>query len=65
LYIVDGGSGRIRKVSDGVITTVAGGGQAIQGDNGPATNTALGAGAVAVDSTGNLYITDFPLCQHD
>ena len=34
------GSGRIRKVSNGVINTIAGGGSA-SGDNGPATDSAL------------------------
>ena len=58
LYIADTGNNRIRKVSNGVITTVAGGGTG--GDNGPATNAALNlilpSSGVAVDSAGNLYI---------
>jgi len=59
LYIADSGNHRIREVSNGVITTVAGGGFSGLGDNGPATSAALSAPmAVAVDSAGNLYIAD-------
>jgi len=59
LYISDSGNLRIRKVSNGVITTVAGNGtQGFSGDNGPATSAQLSAGGVAVDSAGNLYIAD-------
>ena len=58
LYIADTGNNRIRKVSDGVITTVAGGGTGA--DNGPATDAALNlilpSSGVAVDAAGNLYI---------
>src|SRR5580698_6392491 len=51
---------RIRKVSNGAITTVAGiGTQGISGDNGLATGAQLGTPLdVAVDSLGNLYIAD-------
>jgi trimeric autotransporter adhesin len=59
LYIADTGNQRIREVSDGVITTVAGSGIGFGGDNGPATSAQLsGPGGVAVDSAGNLYIAD-------
>jgi uncharacterized protein (TIGR03437 family) len=61
LYIADGGNQRIRKVSNGVITTVAGNGVCcgFSGDNGPATSAQLyDPTAVAVDSAGNLYIAD-------
>jgi uncharacterized protein (TIGR03437 family) len=60
LYIADPDSNRIRKVSNGVITTVAGNGnQGSSGDNGPATSAQLNSPAgVAVDSAGNLYIGD-------
>jgi uncharacterized protein (TIGR03437 family) len=55
LYIADEGNSRVRKVSNGVITTVAGNG--LIGDNGPATSAILGfPGSVAVDSAGNLYV---------
>ena len=58
LYIADFGNNRIRKVSSGVITTVAGGGAA-SGDNGPATSAQLIVPvAVAADCAGNLYIAD-------
>src|ERR1035437_8017753 len=60
LYIADNGNERIRKVSNGVITTVAGSGTGgFSGDNGPATSAQLAFPAgIAVDSTGNLYIGD-------
>jgi uncharacterized protein (TIGR03437 family) len=60
VYIADAGNNRIRKVSNGVITTVAGNGTlGFSGDNGPATRAELAnPGGVAVDSAGNLYITD-------
>ena len=58
LFLADSGNQRIRKVSSGVITTVAGGGSSL-GDNGPATSAQLNAPqGVAVDSDGNLYIAD-------
>ena len=51
---------RVRKVSNDVITTVAGNGtRGFSGDNGPATSAQLyGPSGVAVDSAGNLYIAD-------
>jgi trimeric autotransporter adhesin len=60
LYIADTDNNRIRKVSNGVITTVAGNGfGGYSGDNGPATNARLAdPWSVAVDSAGNLYIAD-------
>ena len=60
LYIADTGNNRIRKVSNGVITTVAGNGTpGFSGDNGPATSAQLNDPyGVAVDSAGNLYIAD-------
>jgi sugar lactone lactonase YvrE len=63
LYFVDGV--RIRKVSpDGIITTVAGNGNAtgyhgFTGDGGPATNAPLwNPNGVTVDSAGNLFISE-------
>ena len=58
VYITDGS--RIREVSNGVITTVAGNGTAgFSGDNGPATSAQLNNPfGLAVDSAGNLYIAD-------
>lgn len=61
LYIADAKNNRIRKVTaSGVISTVAGNGAyGFSGDGGPATAAQLdGPYAVAVDSTGSLYITD-------
>jgi uncharacterized protein (TIGR03437 family) len=60
LYIADGNNRRVRKVTpDGVITTVAGGGQVFPGDGGPATVARLLLPkGVAVDAAGNLYVAD-------
>jgi hypothetical protein len=63
LYIADYGNNRIRKVSNGVITTVAGGGSTL-GDNGPATSAQLPQPyGVAVDSAGNLYVATLTLIR--
>jgi sugar lactone lactonase YvrE len=61
LYVADWLNGRIRKVSNGVITTVAGGGtQADPVYHGPATSARLhGPSGVAVDLSGNIYVADF------
>ena len=60
LLIADWGNWRVRKVlTNGVITTVAGGGVAGLGDGGPATNATLSYPAgVTVDSFGNMFIAD-------
>ena len=61
LYIADSGNQRIRRVDTaGIITTVAGTGSAnFSGDGGPATAARLNQPfAVALDSTGNLYVAD-------
>jgi NHL repeat len=60
LYIADFSNNRVRKVSGGIITTVAGTGvSGFSGDGGPATSAQISyATSVAVDSTGNLYIGD-------
>ena len=58
-YIADSGSGRIREVTGGIITTFAGGGSNDLGDGGPATSAVLAIPSdVAVDSAGNVYIAD-------
>lgn len=62
LFIADYFNHRVRKVApDGVITTVAGTGTAgFSGDGGKATDARLGGPVgLAVDSTGNLYITEY------
>jgi uncharacterized protein (TIGR03437 family) len=60
VYIADRGNNRVRKVSGGIIITVAGTGtQGSGGDNGPAASANLNIpGAVAVDAAGNLYISE-------
>ena len=60
LYIADGGNNRVRKVSGGVITTVAGNGTlGYSGDNAAATSAELDDPVgVAVDGSGNIYIAD-------
>ena len=61
LFIADQGNGRIRMLSaGGFITTVAGSNGANGlGDGGPAVNAQLKTPqGVAVDATGNLYISD-------
>lgn len=61
LFIADSSNHRIRKVdTNGIITTVAGGGGAgFSGDGHAATNAQLGLpAAVAVDSIGDLFILD-------
>jgi sugar lactone lactonase YvrE len=58
LYIADSDNNRVRKVSGGVIATVAGGGNLL-GDSGQATKAQLHSPTgVAVDAAGNLYIAD-------
>ena len=60
LYIADASNHRIRKVdSAGVITTLAGNGDAFYpGDGSPAVASSINPRAVAVDAAGNLYLTD-------
>jgi sugar lactone lactonase YvrE len=60
LYIADTGHQRIRFVTSGVITTVAGNGtQGYSGDQGVATSAELNNPAgIRVDAAGNLYIAD-------
>ena len=61
LYLSDSSNNRIRRISaTGVITTVAGTGQAsFNGDGDTATSAALSFPRdVAVDTTGNVYVAD-------
>lgn len=57
-YIADTGHSRVRKVdTNGIITTIAGGGV---GDFGPATNAILYVPeGLTVDKTGNLFVADW------
>ncbi len=59
-YICDMGNARIRKVTGGVITTVAGSAtRGFAGDGGPAINAQMRVpAAVALDLAGNFYIAD-------
>jgi hypothetical protein len=60
VYIADSHNQRIRMVSGGTITTIAGTGTpGFFGDTGPATAAQLSLpSAVAADATGNIYIAD-------
>lgn len=60
LYVADSLNLRIRKVSGGNVTSVAGNGNfSYSGDNGPALNAQLSSPAgVAADASGNVYIAD-------
>ncbi|MBS1799733.1 MAG: SMP-30/gluconolactonase/LRE family protein [Acidobacteria bacterium] len=60
IYIADTHNQRVRKVSNGTISTVAGiNGAGFSGDGGAATSAQLSnPSALAVDSSGNLYIAD-------
>jgi sugar lactone lactonase YvrE len=60
LYIADRDNSRVRKVSGGTITTIAGTStKGFSGDGGPATKAQLFyPDAVAVDGIGNVYIAD-------
>ncbi len=58
LYIADNGNNRVRKVdAKGIITTVAGGGNA-QPTGIPATSALIAPGSVVVDSAGNLILAN-------
>jgi sugar lactone lactonase YvrE len=60
LFVADSGNNVIRKLVSGVITTIAGtGNAAYSGDGGQATGASLDFPfSVAVDSSGNIYIAD-------
>jgi sugar lactone lactonase YvrE len=63
LYISSSYTARVRKVaaSTGVITTVAGNGdEGVTGDGGLAVNAEINPPGIAVDSAGNLYISNWP-----
>jgi len=60
LLIADTGNHRVRKVSGGIVTTIAGTGQqSFCGDAGPANQACLDTPMdVKVDALGNIYIAD-------
>ena len=66
VYIADFAEHVVRKVSSGIITTIAGIGgiPGYSGDGGPATNALLYQPvAVAVDPAGNVFIADYNNCR--
>jgi sugar lactone lactonase YvrE len=60
LYVADTGNNRIRKIADGIITTVAGDGvPSLGGDGGPAAAAHLrGPTGLAIGAEGDLYVVD-------
>lgn len=60
LYIADTNNQRVRKVTNGVITTIAGNGdETFAGDGGPATQASLDSpSGLAIGAAGSLYIAD-------
>ena len=60
IYVADQSNQRIRKISSGNITTVAGNGLAnFGGDGGPALSAQINApSGIAVDSIGSIYFAD-------
>lgn len=60
IYIADTMNYRVRKITNGIITTFAGNGiKGYTGDGGPATSASLEAGLLALDNAGNLYVSSF------
>src|ERR1051326_4620858 len=60
LYITDYESGAIRKITNGVITSIIGSGHGFSGDGGPASQVQFNfiLGALAVDASGNIFVAD-------
>ena len=60
IYVADANNHVVRRVVNGAITTIAGNGKpGFSGDNGPANGAQLYSPyGIAVDASGNLYITD-------
>jgi sugar lactone lactonase YvrE len=65
LYFTDTSSNRIREVSGGIVTTVAGTGAAgFSGDGGPAIHATFnGPWGMAFDGSGNMFVADFGNCR--
>jgi sugar lactone lactonase YvrE len=66
VYIADYSNDVVRKIAGGIISTIAGIGEVngYSGDGGPATNALLDQpSAVAVDSSGNVFIADTYNCR--
>lgn len=62
LYVTDFVANQVRKIdTEGIITTIAGTGEAEStGDGGPAVEASLnGPDGLAVDAEGNVYVTEF------
>ncbi len=64
VYIADYGNYRIREVNaSGTITTIAGGnqpgGSGVNGDGGLASNSLVEPSGLTVDTSGNLYFSDY------
>jgi len=60
IYVADFLTSSIRKITNGIISTLAGGIQGFSGDGGPALKAALNfpVGAVSVDASGNVFLAD-------
>ncbi len=61
LYISDSGNFRVRKIHNGLISTVAGSGNCLHGlgDGGPAISACLNAPmGIAFDTAGNLFVAE-------
>ncbi|WP_259069325.1 putative Ig domain-containing protein [Mucilaginibacter sp. X4EP1] len=59
IYVADSGNNLIRKISsDGIVSTVAGNGTAGSADGTGAAASFNNPSGVAVDASGNLYVTD-------
>jgi uncharacterized protein (TIGR03437 family) len=60
IYVADSSNRRIRKIANGIVTTIAGTGvQGFSGDGGPASSAMLGRPvAITVDADGNLFYAD-------
>ncbi len=60
IYVADSVTNTIRKISNGIITTIAGNGtQGFSGDGGPARSAQLAVpAALAVDAASNVYVAD-------